>query len=409
MKEFGKRHFKNTAYISFDSSPKLNEALETTIYPAEFLPILQSETETPITPDTLIVFDEIQESPRALLSLKYFRETAPEYSVIAAGSTLGVMIHKHASFPVGKVEFLDVYPLSFFEFINAAGNAHLLDYIKQNPPEKYRQFHDRLCRLLRIYLYVGGMPGVINEYLKNGDYGKVRKVQKDILAAYDRDFSKHAKETFSSKLRMLWHSIPEQLARESKKFTYGAVKSGARGRDFEVAIQWMQDSSLVQKVTRVGTPKLPLKFYEGFAAFKLYINDVGLLGAMVKLKPTLIADKDAIFAEFKGALAEQFVFQELRLSLNENIYYWSNENGDAEVDFLTEDANSNVIPVEVKSGINLRSKSLRVFIEKFAPKYSIRTSLTDYKVTQPENIIDMPLYAVANVRNILDQANPARP
>jgi len=402
MKEFGKRRFKNVAYVSFDSNPKINETLETTLSPPELLSILQSETNTPITRDTLIVFDEIQESPRALLSLKYFCEDAPEYNVMAAGSTLGVMLHKHKSFPVGKVEFLNVRPLSFFEFLNAADERNLLEFIRENPPEKYRPFHEKLIRLLKIYLFVGGMPASINEYLNSGDFGKVRKVQNGILEGYDRDFSKHAKESFSSKLRMLWQSIPSQLSKENKKFTYGAVKTGARGRDFELAIQWMSDSSLVEKISRVTAVKTPLKAYEDFGAFKLFINDVGLLCAMADLDMKIIADKEALFTEFKGAIAEQFVFQELRLALEKKLYYWSNENGNAEIDFLTQDSNGNIIPVEVKSGINLRAKSLAFFVDKYSPKYAVRTSLADYKVNTAGNIIDMPLYAVAKIREILD-------
>jgi predicted AAA+ superfamily ATPase len=404
MKEFGRRCFKNTAYVTFDSNPKINDALETTLSPPELLAVLQSETGTPITRDTLILFDEIQESPRALLSLKYFCEEAPEYNVMAAGSTLGVMLHKHKSFPVGKVEFLNVRPLTFFEFLGAVNEKNLLEFIRQNPPEKCRPFHEKLVRLLKIYLFVGGMPAVLNEYLKSGDFGKTRKVQNGILEGYDRDFSKYTKESFSSKLRMLWQSIPSQLSKENKRFAYGAVKTGARGRDFELAIQWMRDSSLAEKINRVTAVKTPLKAYEDFGAFKLFINDVGLLCAMAELEMKLIADKDALFTEFKGAIAEQFVFQELRQSLDKRLYYWSNENGNAEIDFLVQDSEGNVIPVEVKSGINLRAKSLTFFVNKYSPKYAIRTSLADYKVTAPNNIIDMPLYAVAKIKDILAQS-----
>jgi len=402
MKEFGKRYFKNVAYISFDSNPKINETLETTLSPRELLLILQSETQTPITRDTLILFDEIQESPRALLSLKYFCEDAPEYNVMAAGSTLGVMLHQHKSFPVGKVEFLNVRPLSFFEFLNAAGETNLLEFIRQNSPDKYRPFHEKLIRLLKCYLFVGGMPAVLDEYLKSGDFGRVRKIQNGILEGYDRDFSKHTKESFSSKLRMLWQSIPSQLAKENKKFTYGAVKTGARGRDFELAIQWMRDSSLIEKISRIAAVKTPLKAYEDFGAFKLFINDVGLLCAMSELDMKVIAEKDTLFTEFKGAVAEQFVFQELRQSLDKKLYYWSNDNGNAEIDFITQDSNGNIVPIEVKSGINLRAKSLAFFVDRYSPKYSIRTSLADYKVNTPSNIIDIPLYAVAKTNDILE-------
>jgi predicted AAA+ superfamily ATPase len=401
MNEFGKRYFKNAAYISFDTNPKLNAVLETTMKPAEILPMLQSETGVTVTPDTLIIFDEIQDSPRALLSLKYFCENAPEYAIVAAGSTLGVMLHQHKSFPVGKVEFLNVHPLSFYEFLLAIGEKELLKYICGSHPEKYAPFHDRLIRYLRFYLFVGGMPAAVSEYVKSGSFGKVRKIQNGILAAYDRDFSKHApREAFSSKLRMLWQSIPAQLAKESKKFAYGAVKNGARGRDFEVAIQWMKDCSLVEKVNRAAAAKPPLKAYEDFGAFKMYINDVGLLCAMAEADAGLIADKTALFTHFKGALAEQFVFQELRQTLSKTVFYWSNDKGSAEIDFLVQDPHGNIVPIEVKSGINLRAKSLGVFINEYSPKYSIRTSLADYKVSAG-NVIDMPLYAVANIKNIL--------
>ncbi|MCL1947575.1 MAG: AAA family ATPase [Chitinivibrionia bacterium] len=401
MKEFGRRYFKNTAYISFDSNPKLNDTLENTVSPDEILPILQSETNTPVTPETLIIFDEIQESPRALLSLKYFCENAPKYNIISAGSTLGVMLHKHNSFPVGKVEFLNVYPMSFFEFLDAAKEKELLSFIRQNSPEKYKPFHEKLIRLLRIYFFVGGMPAALAEYVKSGDFGKVRKIQNDILNGYDRDFSKHAKESFSSKLRLLWQSIPSQLSKENKKFTYGAIKSGARGRDFETALQWMRDSSLIEKVNRITAVKTPLKAYEDFGSFKIFINDVGLLCAMTELDMNIIADREAFFTEFKGAVAEQFVFQELRCSLNRKLYYWSNDNGTSEIDFLTQDSKGNIIPIEVKSGINLRAKSLGVFIGDYSPKYSIRTSLADYKINMLNNIIDMPLYAVATINKLL--------
>jgi len=403
MKEFGKKHFKNTAYISFDSNPKLNETLENTMSPPEILAMLQSETGVVITKETLIIFDEIQDSPRALLSLKYFCENAPEYHIIAAGSALGVMLHQNKSFPVGKVEFLNVYPFSFFEFLDAVGEGELCKYICQNSPDKYKPFHEKLIRYLRVYLFIGGMPGVLAEYVKSGSFEKARNVQNSILDAYERDFSKYAgKELFETRLRMLWYSVPQQLAKENKRFVYGDIKSGARGRDFDTAIQWMKDSSLIGKVHRVKAPKMPLRVYEDLGAFKIFINDVGLLCAMAKIKVKHVSDKEALFMEFNGAIAEQFVFQELRLALRgEGLCYWANENGSAEIDFLTEDSDGCVIPIEVKSGINLRAKSLSFFVSKYEPKYSIRTSLADYKINQPNNIIDMPIYAVAKIKDFI--------
>lgn len=401
MRRFGREYYTNTVYISFDENPKLNRALEDTVSPRELLPLIQAETGESINADTLIIFDEIQESPRALMSLKYFCENAPEYHVMAAGSSLGVTLHQHGSFPVGKTAFLHLHPMTFGEFLAALGEEKLAEFIRDNPPDQFRPFHEKLIRLLGQYLYVGGMPRVVQDYAERRDFAGVRRIQQDILSAYETDFSKHTQGSFSGKLRLLWHSAPAQLAKENRKFVYGAVKSGARARDFETAIQWMKDSSLLDTVPRVTKPLHPLAAYEDFGVFKVFLNDIGLLSAMADLNMKMIADPRSLFVEFKGALSEQFVFQELRAQTGIRLFYWSHEGGSAEIDFLVQDEAGNPIPVEVKSGINLRAKSLKYYIDAFKPPYAIRTSAGDYKVDIAANIIDLPLYAVEKAGEIL--------
>jgi predicted AAA+ superfamily ATPase len=409
MKQFGREYYKNTVYISFDEKPALNRVLEDTLSPAEILPLIQAETNERITKDTLIIFDEVQESPRALMSLKYFCENAGEYHIIAAGSTLGVMLHQHNGFPVGKVEFLDLHPMTFNEFLMASGQEELAAFLRESPADSLKAFHEKLIRLLRQYFYVGGMPAAVKTYAETGDFKDARRMQKTILTAYEKDFSKYARESFSSKLRMLWAAIPSQLSKENKKFVYGAVKNGARGRDFETVIQWMKDSSLIGTVHRITKPFHPVKAYEDMGAFKLFVNDLGLLSAMVDLDMQMIADPKALFVEFKGALSEQFVFQELRAQKGSALFYWSNDKGSAEIDFLLEDGAGLPIPVEVKSGINLRAKSLKFYMETWKPPYAIRTSLGNYKIDSANKIIDMPLYAVEKIGPLLSAAPESPP
>jgi predicted AAA+ superfamily ATPase len=403
LKEFGRKFYKNVAYVSFDVNPAMSNLFSGTVSPKEIIPVLRAETGAAIKPDeTLIIFDEVQESPRALLSMKYFCEEAPEYHVAAAGSTLGVMLHQQNSFPVGKVEFMDVHPMCFDEFLKAVGEGQLALFMKENAPDKYTPFHERLIRVLKEYFYVGGMPAAINAYSKNrGDYPAVRKAQEEILRAYERDFSKYATPLFAERLRLLWHSAPAQLSKENKKFMYSSIKNGARAREFEVAAQWLKDSSMIASVNRVSKPMHPLKTYEEAGAFKLFLNDVGLLSALVDLAPKMVAGSHDIFVEFKGALAEQFVFQELRHSIRKNIYYWSKKNGEAEIDFLIQNEDGMPVAIEVKSGINLRSKSLKAYMEAFRPAYSIRTSLADFKLDRENMVLDMPLYAVSKIAGYL--------
>jgi predicted AAA+ superfamily ATPase len=403
LKHFGEHYFEKIAYISFDNNKSLNTVLESTVSPKELLPVLSAATGVSIKPnETLIVLDEIQVSPRALLSLKYFCEEAPEYHVLAAGSTLGVMLHEHASFPVGKVEFLDIHPLSFDEFLRALSEEQLADYIKEQSPDKFRPFHDKLIRILKEYMYVGGMPAAVAAYAnQRGDFAAARSVQEAILRAYDRDFSKYATPLLSEKLRMTWNSIPAQLSKENKKFTYAAVKKSMRGRELTSAIQWLKDSSMIGVVNKVTAPMHPLKAYEDVDIFKLFMNDIGLLSAMVDLETQMLTEPNDIFVEFKGALAEQFAFQELRYTLGKTIYYWSKESSTIDIDFLIQNHKGQPLAIEIKSGINLRAKSLKYYIEKYKPEYAVRASLSDFKVDDTNKIIDLPLYAFGKIKEYL--------
>jgi len=388
MKEFGNRYFKKTAYISLDSNPNMQLLFEKTIKPSELLPFLNAQAGTEIDSETLLIFDEIQEIPKALTALKYFCEEQPELPVIAAGSTLGVSLHSGVSFPVGKVEFLNLYPMSFAEFLDAIGETQTRAAIETKNYDLLNSFREKLLGILKQYMLVGGMPEVVAEFVKTKGFIGVRKIQKKIITSYEKDFSKHTNAEMAVKLSLLWKSIPVQLSRENKKFLYGAVRNGARARDFEVAIQWLQDSSLIHKIGRISNPSMPLKSYEEFGMFKIFMHDIGLLCAMSGVSSKIILDGNSIFKEFKGALAEQFVCQEL-LAKGEEPFYWSLQNSQAEIDFLLE-YNDKIIPIEVKSGTNLRAKSLGVYIEKFKPQLALRISEADYKISS--NIIDLPLF-----------------
>jgi len=389
MKEFGSRHFKKTAYISLDSNPNMRILFEKTVKPSELLPFLNAQAGVEIDSETLLIFDEIQEVPKALTALKYFCEEQPELPVIAAGSTLGVSLHSGISFPVGKVEFLNLYPMSFAEFLDAIGETQTRAAIETKNYDLLNSFREKLLGILKQYMFVGGMPEVVAEFVRTKGFIGIRKIQKKIITSYEKDFSKHTNPEMAVKLSLLWKSIPVQLSKENKKFLYGAVRNGARARDFEVALQWLQDSSLIHKIGRISNPSIPLKSYEEFGMFKIFMHDIGLLCAMSGVSSKIILEGDSIFKEFKGALAEQFVCQEL-LVKGEEPFYWSLQNSQAEVDFLLE-YNDKIIPIEVKSGTNLRAKSLGVYIGKFKPRLVLRVSEADYKISG--NIIDLPLFA----------------
>jgi uncharacterized protein len=350
-----------------------------------------------IPENTLLIFDEVQEIPRALTSLKYFAENAPEYPICCAGSLLGVALHKGTSFPVGKVDFLTLQPLTFEEFLIANGEGAICEFIIKSDLKALPQaFIDKLSDYLKLYFVIGGMPSVVKTWLDERDFKKVEGKQLAILDTYIQDFSKHAPSYIVPKLRYLWNSIPSQLARENKKFIYGLVKEGARAREYENALLWLVDCGLIRRVGRITKGALPLKAYEDLKSFKLYHLDVGLLRVMSELSPQAITQNIRVFEEFKGALTEQYVLQELSSIRGiRNTYYWTSE-ATAEVDFVFSDGQS-VIPMEVKAGENLQARSLKVYREKYETPLSIRTSLSNLKFD--EGLLNVPLYVLWNLEN----------
>lgn len=395
MKEFGRTQFEQTAYINFDENIRIREIFEGSLEIERLLLAISAETGLTISPqNTLIIFDEIQEAPRALASLKYFCENAPEYPIIAAGSLLGVAMHKGTSFPVGKVEFLDLYPLNYREFLRAAGEKALCDFlINANAPADIAMItvmKERYIDHLRQYYYVGGMPEVVADFMENKDYQRVRKIQKMLLDYYQQDFSKHADGALVARLNQVWNSIPSQLARENRKFIYGQIREGARAKDFELAIQWLEDCGLIHKVHRVSKPGMPLGAYAELSSFKMYMNDVGLLAAKSELPLQSIVSKSSLFTEFKGALTEQYILQQLISDASLTPYYYATENSRGEIDFIVQ-LEDEYVPIEVKAEENLRAKSLRAFRDKYGPRVSIRTSMSDYR--REEWLVNIPLYA----------------
>lgn len=398
MKEFGKTQYKKVAYISFDSNPRLDTLFQKDLDVKRLLDGLNIEVGFNITPkDTLIIFDEIQENPLALTSLKYFCEKAPEYDIVAAGSLLGVAHHKGTGFPVGKVEYLNLYPLSFKEFLLAMNENQILELIDKKNFEMQKVFKERIIDLLRRYCYVGGMPKAVLSFAQKQDYNLVRKIQKNILDDYESDFSKHISPEQVERTRLLWNAIPSQLVKENKKCVYGKIKQGARAKDFEIALNWLIDSGLVHKVSRVSEPNMPLKAFEDVSAYKLFLLDVGLLGAMNDLDPRSLLENDKLFNDYNGAITEQYVLQEFKTLGDLPTFYWASNR--AELDFLIQYQN-NIIPVEAKATINLQAKSLKSFRQKFNPKISIRTSLADFE--ENNGLFNIPLYDIENVKGIIN-------
>lgn len=392
MKEFGRVAFNKAVYISFDNNQRMTELFSSDLDVQRIIIGLELYSGQKINPaDTLLIFDEIQEVPKALTSLKYFNENAPEYQIVCAGSLLGVALHQGTSFPVGKVEFLDLYPLSFTEFLAAMGNARYVEVLQKNDFHMATTFKQTYIDMLKYYYYVGGMPEAVHNFSENKDFTEVRKIQQRILDAYEQDFSKHAPHDVVPRIRMLWNSIPAQLTKENKKFIYGLIKEGARAKEYEQAMLWLTDCGLVHKVHRVNAPSLPLKAYEDLKSFKLFLLDVGLLSCMVRLKQSTLLDGNELFKEFKGALTEQYVLQQLKMVNELETYYWTNDRGGAEIDFVV-DNGSTVIPIEVKAETNLKAKSLKAYREKFQPEVSVRTSMSDYK--REEWLLNLPLYAI---------------
>ena len=398
MKEFGKNEYESVAYINFEKATQLANLFEADFDIPRILRSVQLITGiVPKPGETLIIFDEIQSVKRGLLSLKYFYEDAPEYHIIAAGSLLGLSIHKDDSFPVGKVDFLELYPLSYEEFIVALGKNSLLDALHRRDWELTKAFKSNYIELLKQYYYIGGMPEVVKSFIQNNDYNEVREIQNSILESYNNDFSKHSPIEIVPRIKMIWNSIPSQLAKENRKFIYGAVKSGGRAKEFEVAITWLEDAGLIHKVSRVSYASLPLEGFVDIGAFKLFMVDIGLLGAKSGLDAKTIIEGNTIFGQYKGALTEQYVLQQLKCSTGIEIYYWSSEQGIAEIDFLIQ-TGGKVIPIEVKAQENLKAKSLKSFRDKFHPELSLRTSMSDFR--DEETLTNLPLYGISLINSL---------
>lgn len=392
LKKFGKTQYDKFVYVNFEATPSLKELFKADLNVERIVSVLEIHSGSKITPDdTLIIFDEIQEAPSGLTSLKYFCEDAPEFHIVAAGSLLGLSMPNKSSFPVGKVDFLDLNPMSFLEFLTALGKEKLSDAIRNQSWAIIDIFHEELIMYLKTYYYVGGMPEVVQNYIDNKDLEDVRLIQQRILNAYEADFSKHAPIETVPRIRMVWQSIPMQLAKENKKFIYGAIRNGARAKDFELAIQWLVDAGVLLKVNRVSKPELPIKAFRDASAFKLYLHDVGMLSAMVKLDSKALIQGTELFLQFKGALTEQYVCEQLQNIKNSEIGYWTNDRSTSEIDFILQ-SNADVIPIEVKANTNLKSKSFKLFCEKYQPKNATRISLSKYK--QQSWMTNIPLYAV---------------
>lgn len=400
MQEFGKESYEKYAYINFDDNIRMERLFEEDFDLEKIIQGLKIESGVNIEPNnTLIILDEIQENPKALKALKYFCENARDYHIISAGSLLGVAIHRGTSFPVGKVDFLDLTPLSFFEFIEALGEKDLLKLLEDNDFDMINVFDSKLKELLKLYYYIGGMPEVVSNYIENKDLLQSRKIQKRLLESYEQDFSKYASSNIVPRIRQLWRNIPTQLAKENKKFIYGLIREGARAREYEMALSWLIDCGLVYQVGRVNASKVPLSAYQDFSAFKLYLLDVGLLTAMASIDAKTILEGNAIFEEFKGSLTEQYVLCQLKQCTELGVFYWSSDTGIAEVDFITQIGRYNV-PIEVKASENLQSKSLKSFVDRYNSKINVRTSMSRYR--KEDWLINIPLYSIGNIESILE-------
>ena len=400
MKEFGNTCFEKVAYVNFDSNTRMKQVFDGEITVERIILAISAETGVSIdSENTLLIFDEVQEVPKALSSLKYFCENAPEYAIVAAGSLLGVALHKGTSFPVGKVDFMNLYPLSFQEFLCALGEERFVSILQGTDVEMVTMFKSKYIDRLREYYYVGGMPEVVRIYSETKDFNRVREIQKNLLSYYQQDFSKHAEVSLVPRLNLVWNSIPMQLAKENKKYIYGQVREGARAKDFELAIQWLLDCGLIHKVQRVNKPSLPLKAYIDFNAFKIFLLDIGLLIAMADLDAQVIIDGNRIFTEFKGALTEQYILQQMIAEVGIEPYYFSTANSKGEIDFLLQGRTS-IVPVEVKAEENLRAKSLKAFCDKYQPKFAVRTSMSDYR--EQEWMTNIPLYNIDRIKECLD-------
>ena len=394
LKEFGTQEYKNLCYINFEEMPACKSFFDADLNPRRIVRDLEIHLEMKIDPQqTLIVFDEVQECPNALTSLKYFYEHAPEYSVAAAGSLLGVKLSGARGFPVGKVQFFHLYPMNFFEFLSAINKSQLrglLEEIKTFEPIA-EPHHQQLLDLLKIYFYVGGMPRPVLSYVQTGNLEKVREIQEDILKAYVHDFAKHAPPSLVMKIMQIWDSIPVHLGKENKKFVFSAIRKSARARDYEEALQWLLDAELIDRIYQISTPKIPLRSYGDHESFKIYLLDVGLLGAMCRLPARVIVEGDALFIEFKGSFTENYVAESLKAASKGPLHYWTSQ-ANAEVDFLVEQEGE-IFPLEVKSGTSTKKKSLLVYQEKYHPSALSRSSLMNLK--RDGKVCNYPLYFIS--------------
>jgi predicted AAA+ superfamily ATPase len=398
LEEFGNREYNDLAYFNFEKTKDLHSLFETSLDPINLVELLSAYQGRKITPEsTLIFFDEIQACPRALTSLKYFCEDAPKQHIVAAGSLLGVSVGKTSSFPVGKIDFMTLYPMTFFEYLEAANEKLLIKQLEKNKnfqpiPEP---LHNKLINLFKFYLFLGGMPEVVSHYIKQRDILEARHIQKDILNAYSRDFSKYTTPNEAIRISEIWHSISTQLAKENKKFKYRDVTKGGRASRFESSIEWLKKTGLIHMSYNIKTPKLPLSGYADHGKFKVYLLDSGLLGAMLNVPSETIVDNNKLFSEYNGAFVENYVVNELIAQEFNELYYWTSKS-DAEVDFILPIENS-IVPLEVKSGMSRRTKSLRVYSEKYNPHTVYRTSPRNF--TKDGDLINIPLYAISQLQN----------
>ncbi len=390
VEEFASTHYKNFVSINFEKQIYLRDLFKTDFDTDRILTAIKAATHEDIIPgETLIFLDEIQDADNGLTSLKYFCENAPEQHIIVAGSLLGIELHRNTSFPVGKVRFMTLRPMSFFEFLLAMGEGGLEKILENMDWSNIDIFAAKLKELLKMYYYVGGMPEAVLAFTERRDFDEVREIQHEILKSYDYDFSKHAPAEIVPRIRQVWNSLPAQLSKENRKFIYGLVKEGARAREYESALQWLIDGGLVYKICNVSAPRIPLKSYQDNGAFKLFAVDVGLLGAMSSLDSESIVEGNRIFTEFKGAVTEQYALQEL--ILHHDPFYFAKTNSQLEIDFLIQEK-GNVIPIEVKAEENLRARSLRQFVMDFAPKDAYRLSMSNYR--KEDWMTNIPLYAI---------------
>ena len=398
MQEFGSQYFDNVAYINFDRNEQAKSIFDGDFKTERILIAINALTGVRIEPEkTLIILDEVQEAPRAISSLKYFCENAREYAIIASGSFLGIAMHAGISYPVGKVDLKTLYPMSFREFLLANEVSNLLSVLDDELYDIAAIFSSDYEMWLKRYLYIGGMPEVVADFVEHHDFTSVRRLQKDILAMYETDFGKHASGNELEKIRLVWGSIATQLGKDNKKFVFGDITPGARAATFENAIQWLCDNGLVYKLSSVSAPRMPLKAYEVFNNFKLYLVDVGLLGAMTDLPASIVLDGSDIFVEFKGAMAEQYAMQQLKSDTDLHPFFFRKTQYN-EIDFVVQ-SDRDIVPVEIKAGNNLRSRSLLAYCKEYEPRKAIRCSLHKYHEDDP--ITELPLYAMANIEKVI--------